>query len=103
MWYSAYLLMKGNSPTRSPAEVLWEESIVLVQAESEDDAAVKARAVGKAAETEYISATEETIRWALERIGCVSEIGPTISTGTEVFSRFLRSSEVESLLKKFED
>lgn len=103
MWYSVWLLMKGHSPARQPGEVLWEESIVLVQAESEDDAAVKAQSVGKAAETEYISATDETIRWTLERIECVSQIGGAISTGAEVFSRFLRSSEVESLLTKFED
>jgi transcriptional antiterminator Rof (Rho-off) len=93
--------MKGNSPTRLPTDLLWEESIVLIEAESAEDASVKARMVAKAAETEYVSAAGETISWKLDRIERLYEIGESLSAGKEVFSRFLRNSEVESLLTPF--
>ncbi len=40
MWYSVNLLMKGASPTRAPDDVLWEEDLLLIQADSAEDAVV---------------------------------------------------------------
>lgn len=38
MWYGVSIFMRGASPTRPESEQLWEESIVLFDADYEQDA-----------------------------------------------------------------
>jgi Domain of unknown function (DUF4288) len=105
MWYTVSLLLKSrhlNQP--SEQDWLWEESIVLVQAENEDDARRAGERIGKSKELEYVSATGDQVRWTFETIESVCEIlDDTITSGTEVFSRFLRNEEVDSILTPFPD
>ncbi len=104
MWFSASLLSEGESPDRAPSEILWEESIVLIEADSEAEARIVAAKVAKDSETEYCTAMGEKISWKFRSIQSVYEMdGSSFKTGTELFSRFLRSSEVESLLADFEE
>src|SRR5262245_23084046 len=101
MFYSASLLSRGVAPHRDKDECLWQDSIVLIEASSEEDALGKAKELGKSGEHEYVSATNEHIEWVFVRVERVFEIGDSLSPGTELFSRFLRASEVSSLLTPF--
>ena len=106
MWYTACVLLEGNHQIEPALPSLWQEVLVLIEAESEEDARSAAESIGKSKEHEYYASEPERhlVRWVfarLERVCAVEE--PTLKSGTELFSRFLRQSEVESLLTPFED
>src|SRR5262245_27907827 len=105
MSYAVNLLSKSShEDTTSDNEPLWEESVYLVQADSEEEAKRAGEVIGKTLDVKYTSATGDFVHWTFERVESVYEIlDETIGHGTEVFSRFLRTSEVESLLTPFED
>src|SRR6266849_2104231 len=88
MWYSVSILMKSVSSEVAGGALLWEETIILVAAKDESDARVKG----------------EKIRWTYDRVFKVFEINRgIIGDGTEVFSRFLRDSEVNSMSNPFDE
>jgi hypothetical protein len=103
MWYSASLLFRSVSPNRSDNDLLWEESIVLFEASSKEDAYERATTAGKAEQHGYITATGDELNWVFESVASVYEIGDGLCPGTELFSRFLRASEAASLLTPFDD
>ena len=105
MWFGVSLLLCGETAGRSERDLLWEESIVLVQADSCVEARLSAEGIGKGTEVEYDSASGERIRWTLRNVYRVYEIEEreVLRTGTEVFSRFLRQSEVQSLMTPFNE
>jgi hypothetical protein len=104
MWYSASLFFKSRHPDSPENEFLWENSIILIEADNAEDAEAIATCHGQAAQHEYISALHERVQWTFERIDRIYEIdSERLSTGVEVFSRFLREAEVESLSTPFED
>jgi hypothetical protein len=100
MWYAASLLFK-SSRKRSEEPPLWEESIRLIQASSDQDAKVKAERLGKDSEVSF-EADGETVTWRFERIERLFSVEEELGKdGIEVFSRHLRDSEVRSLLTPF--
>lgn len=102
MWYAASLLFKGS---RSPvhAEPMWEESIRLIGAHSEDEARAKAERIGQSERASYAT-SHGTVTWIFDRVERVCAIdADALTEGTELFSRFLRDSEVASLLTPFDD
>ena len=101
MWYAVSVMIKGTCPTRDADDMLWEECIILIDAESADHAREKAESVSSAKETEYVSATGDRISWRFERVAFVYEIGEELGDATELFARFLRNSEAESLSTRF--
>lgn len=102
-WFSASLLFRSVHQQPRQGEVLWEESIRLIQASTEEEAAQRAEALGKRTEAQY-KVKDDKVRWTFVRIERVCEIDPQqLTDGTELFSRFLRDSEVESLSRPFED
>ncbi len=104
MWYSVDILMKSSSSKVEGIPLLWEEVIIIVEAEGEADARTKAENIARLDEVEYTSISGENIEWTYERILQVYEIRPSqIADGTEVFSRFLRDSEVKSLSMPFDE
>jgi hypothetical protein len=101
MQYSASLLYRGyRSDGQTP---LWEESIILVNAIDEDEATAKVKAFAKEKETSYENENGITIDWKFEQIERLCEITDPLEDNCELFSRFLRNSEVESLLTPFDD
>ena len=102
MWYSASLLFKSERDGICAVEMLWEEQIVLIEAEDEVEAKQKATQYGAAKEHEYRNQKGESVRWVFKQIERVCEVDPTLKDGAEVFSRFLRESEVKSLLTPFD-
>jgi hypothetical protein len=104
MWYGVNIFMKGSSPTAISSDALWEESVFLIQANSESEAKVKAEDIAKQGECRYMSATNELIEWTFATVARVYPIEvANLDSGTEVFSRFLRPSEAESLLIPFDE
>lgn len=102
MWFCASLLLYSEHAGQPNADPLWEELIILFQAENEESARQKAESRGKAEQHEYRNAENELIRWRFERVERIYEIESEIlEDGTEVFSRFLRDAEVKSLLLPF--
>jgi len=103
MWFTANILMEclSSDPTAKP---FWEESIILIQAADEDEARKKGEETGKKAEHEYDAISGDHIKWVFDRVADIYELVPNkLEEGTEVFSRFLRDSEVKSLSRPFED
>jgi hypothetical protein len=104
MWYSVSLLFESVHNGQPQPDALWEEKIVLVKANSEEDARRQADQLGKAEEHSYTSAAGDQVQWTYRRIERVYEIdAQTLQAGTELFSRFLRGSEVASLLTPFKN
>src|SRR2546423_15707203 len=104
MWFAVDLLFKSTHVGKPKEEALWEERVVLIKAESEADARHQGELLGQAEEHEYVSATGDHVRWTFEQIERVYSIeAETLENQTEVFSRFLRTNEVKSLLTPFRD
>ena len=94
--------MRGESRDRPSSDWLWEESVILTEAESEEDAVVLAQSQGRAAECSFTSGSGEAIHWVFDRVAQVYQILGTPRSGCEVFSRHLRASEVASLESSIE-
>src|SRR5207249_9739854 len=104
MWYGVSLLIEGVHVGFPREESLWEDQIVLIRAESEAEAEREGERLGRAGDHEYVSAAGILIRWTFRQVESVCEIdAETLESGTEVFSRFLRTQEVDSMLTPFSD
>ena len=100
MYYSANILYKSE---RSDAkEPLWEEKIVLISALDELEAKEKAKKYAVENEAEFNTADDVKINWKFYEIERVVLIDDILEDGAELFSRFLRDSEVKSLLTPFD-
>jgi hypothetical protein len=103
MWFTVSLLFEA---IYSPADVddpLWEEIILLIKADSEEEAALKAEKKAKDEEISYESVDEHKVTWKfrqIERVCLINE--DTLIDGLEIFSRFLKDTEAKSLLTKFD-
>jgi hypothetical protein len=104
MWYSAALLFKSSHTPNRNFDALWEEQIVLVEASTETDAHVKATDIGQQKTHSYMAVEGDLITWKFDGILKVCEIeGPKLKDGSELFSRFLKNSEVVSLKTPFSE
>jgi hypothetical protein len=103
-WFAASLLFRSiHSGNQCVDGALWEESVRLISAESVEEAQKKAEVLGRDAEVNYAVSENDNVRWIFVQIERIYEIqDEEIVHGSELFSRFLRQSEVESLLKPFD-
>jgi hypothetical protein len=101
-WYAASLLFKGVHECASDRGPIWEESVRLIRAGSESQALQKAELLGRSKQVSY-PIPGGALTWSFQRVERVYPIEAQLVEGTEVFSRFLRDSEVDSLLTPFED
>jgi len=110
-FYSVNLLLRSEQLKVPAVNPLWEERIVLVEAASEREAVREGMRIGKEAEEEYPvsygggeegAERKDTLRWTFVQIERVCEIANgEMKNGTELFSRFLRESEMQSILSPF--
>ncbi len=104
MWYAVSRLFEGCHLDQPAEANLWEESIVLVAADSEADARALAEQLGKADECEFTAGTGDLVQWRFRGIESAYAIDESVlGSGTELFSRFLRASEATSLLAPIGD
>ena len=103
-WFAASLLFESRHSESRGEAGLWEERIIILHAESKDDATAQAHQIGVEGETSYEAREGDLVNWTFSRVERILEVeSKSLSSGTEVFSRFLRASEVASLLTSFED
>lgn len=101
-WFTASALFEGRHAGKNTTENLWEESIFLIQGTSSSDAEVTAREIAISNEHSYQNSDGEEIAWTFVRLERIYELQvEVIENGTEIFSRFLKASEVASFSSKF--
>lgn len=101
MYYSVCLMYKSERTDSEPP--LWEECIILVSAMDEIEAEEKAKKSIVANECEFNVSDSVKVVWKFHQVESVCLIEDKIEDGVELFSRFLRQSEAESILNPFED
>ena len=103
MWFAASLLFKSvHVPTGSRPPV-WEQSIRLIEAETEAQAREEAERIGRAQKVSY-QAQNDVVLWTFEGVERLYAIDrPELQNGVELFSRFLSDDTVTSLAKPFSD
>jgi hypothetical protein len=103
MWFSASLYFKSRRVTGPEIEGPWEESIILIEAPSQTEAIQMATQIGKRREQQYLAADGFVIKWTFELVERVFELQTSPKHGCELFSRFLRSDDVNNILRPFDD
>ncbi len=101
MYYSVSLMYKSKRSDSEPP--LWEERILLVSALDEAEAEEKAKKVAGKHESEFTTSDSVKVAWKFHQVERVFPIEDSIEDGVELFTRFLRQSEAESILTPFED
>src|SRR5262249_13055768 len=98
--FSVSVLFKGSHLTRPAIEPLWEERILLVRSDTEENAAKEATRLSEAEVIEYDvldgGKVEPTgkLKWTFEQVERVYKIeNEDLVSGAEIFSRFLSDSE----------
>ncbi|MGI8310131.1 DUF4288 domain-containing protein [Saccharopolyspora hattusasensis] len=95
-YYVAVLVLEATSDA-ADHKPLYEESFVLLKAESEEEAKEKAAEHGKQQETSYQNENHELITWKLKQIIEVKPLeDATFDDGTELYSRFFRNYQAYS-------
>lgn len=103
MMYSVSLFF-STSPVEPPAAWhSWEEQILLIEADSDEEAKNRAEEVGRRRELQYENAEGTMVSTKFVCVERVFQISGELTTGCEVFSRFLRDCEAQSLLQPFDD
>lgn len=103
MWYAANLLFQSAHIPSESKPTIWEESVRLVEARNEVEARELAERMGKSKVHSY-QVEDGLVIWKFDRVERVySILDDELRSGSEVFSRFLRDSEVKSLLTPFNE
>ncbi|MDI2032861.1 DUF4288 domain-containing protein [Saccharopolyspora sp. TS4A08] len=89
--YVAVLLLESESEGQPP---LYEESFVLLTAESAEEAAEKAQECGKQQESSYEDENHRPVTWKLKQVVEVKPLeDATFDDGSELYSRFFRNHD----------
>lgn len=84
-------------------EPLWEERFLLVEALGEEEAISKAEEIAMKDSHTIKTKTGASVIWRFDRVERACLVEGALDDGTELFSRFLRESEVKSMLRPFND
>jgi hypothetical protein len=104
MWFTINLVFEGVHIGRAEQESVWEERLLLVWADNEDQAQHLGETRARTNEYEYVSTTGERIHWQYRHVERVFPLdAATPECGTTVFSRFFRTAEIRSLLTPSQD
>lgn len=101
MWFAVSLLYEGRSAAK-PEVALWQENIRLVEAASEEEARAVGAKLGKSGEHSY-QTDDALFTWTFKSVlGTFLIEDFSLESGVEIFSRFLKKGEAESLLTSFD-
>jgi hypothetical protein len=104
MWFTANILFKSQCASLSEAQMLWEERFVIFAASEQVNAMEKALHYGKSEEHSYTNERKELVEWKFDGVISLHKLDTQdIHDKLEVFTRFLKFSEVASLKSSFED
>ncbi|MBD3919510.1 DUF4288 domain-containing protein [Paenibacillus sp. PR3] len=106
MWFTVQMLFKSFKELEENEDTdTYEESIILIKAETKDVAVLIAEKKGKEAEIAYKNLCSEEVKWKFIKVVDVYEIiDETIESGTEVFSRFIlvpQKTELKDVLNRY--
>jgi uncharacterized protein DUF4288 len=92
MWFSARLLYRSIVDDSSDVPPLYEESIILIDAENEEAARAEAERIAVSREHSYPNAEGKLVRWKFVRVLESQDLcEEELSSGVEVYSRLFRS------------
>src|SRR6266404_4637241 len=78
MWFTSSLLFKSKHRPTASGDPLWEERIILLEAESELVAKRKAVQCGKAEEHQYKNQKGELVHWSFEGVGRLCQVDQAV-------------------------
>ena len=98
MWFGASILFRAQHLREKPNPTIWEDSIIVVQADSLTEATELATAIGLERQVSYAVMDDDWVDWVFDSVLDVFEIeDAALSSGVEVFSRHLTEDEVLKL------
>jgi hypothetical protein len=102
MWFAASVFYQYDEELPAGENALWEEVIILVEANSQDEAKSLAARHAKMAEVGYEVVNGKRLQRKFDTVVDVFEIpDKELVSGVELYSRFLKESEASSLKTKF--
>ncbi len=103
MWFCVSALSVSEHPDGfvPSEERVWEEHVFLVTANDTAGAQAKAEKLARSQECSYDAITGTKVSWKFKMISKVYELDGEPTDGTEVFSRFLKETEVRSMQTSF--
>jgi len=91
MYFSALLLYKALVQRKRQVP-LYEERILLIEAANEDEALKKAKALAQSDRVSYENEYGEQVTWSVLQVVSITPLmDDTLTTGTELHSRYFRS------------
>lgn len=103
-WYAVSCIWRAIRDDAPAPDDLCEEIILLVHARDPNEAATQACTLSERERMQYTAADGHQVSWAPLCVLGVHEIEKgELKSGAELFCRFMRLSEVESLQKRFEE
>jgi hypothetical protein len=97
-WFAARIVLESVGATSDGDERLFEDRIILLRAESEREAQVKAKAIGRESAHEYDSAAGSHVTWRFKELLDVKPLWlDSIEDGSEVYYAFLREPELDQI------
>ena len=104
LFFSACLLFRSIHNGRPADTDIWEESVILLRADSEAQAVECATRIGGERAFSYAVAHDDVVAVEFIAVQRVFKIEDSLmSNGAEVFSRHLRGTEATSLLQPLSD
>ncbi len=101
MWYGVNVFVECR--VNGKDDDIWEERFYLIDAICDEDAEDQAKAIAEKEETTYKNMYGEEVCWKFDCVYKTYEImSESLTSGTEIFSRFLKRDEVEMLKSKFD-
>lgn len=98
MWFGASVLFRAEHLLKQISPALCEESVILIEAGSLEQATERAIAIGQDRQHGYPVLDGDRVEWIFDSVLGVAEIeAASIETGVEVFSRFLNADKAEML------
>ena len=92
-----------DEPSHGPDDKLFEDRIILIHAQSEDEARQKAKHFGKAAEHEYRNMYGNRVQWTFRGVLDILDVLDDVSQdGSEVYYAFIDEEMLTKLQEKFE-
>lgn len=99
-WFGVSLLLEAERPDPQDSDIFGEEIVILVKAESLDDAIQSATKEAEKHEVAFTPLEGEPITWKFSCVlGATELLSNEVVSGVEVFSRFLTKGEALTLMK----
>jgi Domain of unknown function (DUF4288) len=95
-WFAVRLLFESQHPEEPDVESLFEDRIVLVRAESEEKARLKAEEYGRSEDSEYKNMYEKTVVVTFTEVLDLKDVdADKIVDLTEIYHHFLTPDELQ--------